>query len=184
MQFTSPQTNSKNRFQGLITVVEQFLKVIRKRKVISQFDSCPPHMVHGYVVAENLLTFCSSCESPFAAVKAENTWWSPGYLILGLQHNGQIKSIFGDAPPPVLRSRALSLILPYWVVLVERRNFDEECHIPCFLVPIVFVNVEDESSVCDDIGAPGCFDEFRSPSGCNPTFSHLCKLLCGVSNRR
>ena len=73
MQFTSAQTNSKNRFQGLITVVEQFLKVIRKRKVISQFDSCPPHMVHGYVVAENLLTFFSSCESPSSTVEATNT---------------------------------------------------------------------------------------------------------------
>ena len=73
MQFISAQTNSKNRFQGLITVVKQFLKVIRKRKVIFQFDSYPPHMIHGNVVAENLPTFFSSCESPFAAVEAENT---------------------------------------------------------------------------------------------------------------
>jgi len=73
MQFTSAQTNSKNRFQRFITGVKQFLKVIRKRKVISQFDSYPTHAIHGYVFAENLLAFFSSCESPSSTVEAEKT---------------------------------------------------------------------------------------------------------------
>ena len=74
MKWISGQTDLKNRIElTIITVVKQFLEVIRKRKIISQLDSYPPHMVDGYVFAENLLTFFSSCESPSLAVEAENT---------------------------------------------------------------------------------------------------------------
>jgi len=47
----------------------------------------------------------------------------------------------------------MRLTLPYRVVLVEGGNFDEKRDISCFLAPVVFVDLEDASSVCDGIGA-------------------------------
>ena len=184
MQFISTHTNSKNLFQPQITVVKKFLEVVRKRNVISEFDSYPTHMINGYVFAENLLTFFSSCESPSSTVEATNTWWSPGCLILCLQHNGQVESILRDTPPPILSPRVLSHTLPHRVVLVERRNFYEERHVACFFAPIVFTDHEDSSSVCDRIWTKETFHEFGSSTGSNSGFSNTSEHIYRVSNRR
>ena len=78
----------------------------------------------------------------------------------------------------------MSLTLPHRVVLVERRNFHEEWHIACFLVPLVFADHKDASSVRDQIWTVEHFDEFGSSTGCNSGFCHIGKHVYWVSNRR
>jgi len=99
-------------------------------------------------------------------------------------HNRKVKPVLGDAPPPVLTTRVVSLTLPHWVVLVESRNLHEKWHIACFLVPIVCIDHEDASSVLDGIWTKIGSDEFGSSLGCNSGFANISKHVCRIFNRR
>ena len=178
------QTHLENELQFTITVVKKLLEVIRKRKKVCEKDSYLPEMVNSYVFTEHRFTICSCSESASPAVEADNSWFSPCQHIFGMMENCKVKPILGDAPAPVLRPRVVSLTLPHWEVLVERRQLDEEWHIACFLVPIVFADREDASSVGDRIWTEEHFDEFGSSPGCNSGFCHVGKHVCRVSNSR
>jgi len=92
--------------------------------------------------------------------------------------------MFGAAPPPFLLSRVMIHTFIYWIVLVKRRNFDEEWHIACFLSPIVFTDPKDASSVRDRIWTKERFDEFGSSPGRNSGFGYKGESMYRVSNRR
>jgi hypothetical protein len=78
----------------------------------------------------------------------------------------------------------VSLTLPNWIVLVERRNLYEEWHIACFFAPIVFTDHEDSSSVRDRIWTKESFHEFGSSTGSNSGFSNTSEHIYRVPNRR
>ena len=66
-------TQVENREQFNITIVEKLLEVVRKLKIISQFDSYLSEMVDSYVVAEHRHTIFCCSESPPSAVEADNS---------------------------------------------------------------------------------------------------------------
>ena len=92
--------------------------------------------------------------------------------------------MLGGAPPPVLSSRAMSLTLPHWIILVVSRNVHEKRHISCFLIPIIFIDIKGASSVGDRIWTQDHFDEFRSSSGQNSAFAYISILISRVANWR
>jgi hypothetical protein len=65
------QTHLENAFQFTIAVVKKLLEVIRKRKIIAEFNSDLPEMVDSYVFTEHRFTIFSCSESPFPAVEAD-----------------------------------------------------------------------------------------------------------------
>ena len=145
-------------------------------------------MVDSYVfTVSRRLTIFLCCESSYIAVEADGSWGSPCWLFLlwlWLMQYRQVKSRLGEAPPPVLTPRAMSLTRINWIVLVEGRNFHKKRHISCFLSPIVFSNLEDGSSVCDRVWTQDRFDKFGSSLRRNSGFAHIGKLTCRVTNRR
>jgi len=90
--------------------------------------------------------------------------------------------MFGAAPPPFLLSRVMIHTFIYWIVLVKRRNLNEERHIACSLSPIVFTDPKDASSVRDRIWTKERFDEFGSSPWRNSGFGYMGELVYRVSN--
>ena len=66
-------TQMENREQFNITIVKKLLEVVRKLKIISQFDSDLPEMVDSYVFTEYSFTIFSCSESAPPAVEAKNS---------------------------------------------------------------------------------------------------------------
>jgi len=56
-----------------ITVVKQFLEIIRKSKIIAEFNSYLSKTVNSYVFTEHLFTIFSCSESPTPAVETDNS---------------------------------------------------------------------------------------------------------------
>jgi len=141
-------------------------------------------MVDSYVfTVDPPLAIFSSGQSSFPAIEADNTCICM-FFIVGLKQYCQVKAIFWPAPPPIRRPRVMSMTSEYWIVLVIRRNFYEKWHISCFLAPIIFINLEYESSIRDGVWTQECFYEFRSSSWKNSAFSHIGIHVSRVSNRR
>ena len=60
-------------FQFIIAVVKKLLKVVRKRKIIAEFNSYLPEIVDSYIFTEHRFTIFSGSESAPPAVDADNS---------------------------------------------------------------------------------------------------------------
>ena len=183
MKFIIVQTEFKNRPQLIFLEVKQILEVFGKLKIITEYHSYLSQMIDSYVFAEKFLAIFYVCKSAHSPIKADNTWVSPFWLFIRLKKYRQVKTILCDAPPPVLSPRVLSLTCIHRIVLVKRRNFYEEWNISCFLVPIVFSNHENASSVWNFIWTQEHSYKYGSFLRHNSAFAHIGKLVCRVSNR-
>ena len=63
----------ENIFQLIVAVVKKLLEVVRKRKIIAEFNSYLPEMVDSYVITEHRFAIFSWSESASPAVEADNS---------------------------------------------------------------------------------------------------------------
>ena len=63
----------KNIFQLIIAVVKKLFEVVRKRKIIAEFNSYLPEMVDRYVFTKLRFTIFACSESAPPAVEADNS---------------------------------------------------------------------------------------------------------------
>lgn len=98
-------------------------------------------------------------------------------------HNRKVETISLFSPAPSLPSTSFFHQLKHWMILVERRQFNEERNVSCFLSIIICFNMKNLSWICNCVRTKERFNKLGSSLWHNFAFAHIDKFVCRITYR-